>query len=98
VEEGADGTTEKGGVCYIRFDSGGFDKLTCLGYFLDSLGGERAVIPPGEFVFEVPGGFSVADEDEGVLVCDLERRHNCLLVKETTGSQRESGTSSKHGV
>jgi hypothetical protein len=58
-EKSLDGTSQKRGISDISFNSFSLDELSCLGNFLNSLGGERTVIPSSEFVLEVPSGFSL---------------------------------------
>ena len=72
MEEGTDGTLQEGSVSNIGKDSLSLDELSCLSYLLDSFGGERTIVPSSEFVLEVPGGLSVPDKDESVLVGSLE--------------------------
>ena len=61
---------------YVRVDSLGLEELSCQGYLLNTLGGEGTIIPSGEFVLEVPSGFSVPDKDQSVLVGNLECRND----------------------
>ena len=68
VPQGADGTLLEGGEGNIGLDSG-------LGNELSSLGGldvsgltQWAIVPTGELVGKVPGGLSVSDQNQGVLV------------------------------
>ena len=65
-------------MCYIRIDSLSLDELSCQGYLLDTLGGEGTIIPSGEFVLEVPSGFSMPDKDKSVLVGNLEYRNDAM--------------------
>jgi len=64
--DGLDGAAEEGSVGDIERETGvahqfaGADGLGAAGF------GEGDIVPAGEAVLEVPGGFAVAEEDEGV--------------------------------
>ena len=71
VPKGANGTLQEGGKGNIGLDSFLLDELSGLGHLLVSLGTQWAVIPSGELVFQVPGRFSVSDQNQSVLVGNL---------------------------
>mmetsp|Transcript_7598 Transcript_7598/g.22264 ORF Transcript_7598/g.22264 Transcript_7598/m.22264 type:complete len:374 (-) Transcript_7598:147-1268(-) len=68
VPEGSDGTLLHGGKGDVGLDSGLADELSSLGGLDVSGVTERTIVPSGELVSEVPGRFSVSDEDQGGLV------------------------------
>mmetsp|Transcript_22109 Transcript_22109/g.46541 ORF Transcript_22109/g.46541 Transcript_22109/m.46541 type:complete len:229 (-) Transcript_22109:62-748(-) len=72
VPEGADGAFLEGREGDVGDDSGFFDEFSGFDDFFVSFGREGDVYPTREFVFEVPGGFSVTDEDEGAFVGGLK--------------------------
>lgn len=68
VPQGADGTLLKRGEGNIGLDSGLGNELSSLGGFDVSSLTQWAIIPTGELVGKVPGGLSVSDQNQGVLV------------------------------
>lgn len=58
-EKSLDSASQKGSMSDVSLDSFCFDELSCLGNFLNSLGGERTVIPTSKFILEVPGRLSL---------------------------------------
>mmetsp|Transcript_15070 Transcript_15070/g.23750 ORF Transcript_15070/g.23750 Transcript_15070/m.23750 type:complete len:234 (+) Transcript_15070:558-1259(+) len=101
VPESPDGAFLERGEGNVGDDAGILDEFARLDDFLVSLGREGDVDPSGEFVFEIPGGFSVTDEDEGVFVGGLEGREvSCIGCNSCTmaGANGKGVTSSgKHG-
>ena len=68
VPQGADGTLLKRGEGNVGLDSGLGNELSSLGSFDVSSVTQWAIVPTGELVGKVPGGLSVSDQNQGVLV------------------------------
>ena len=66
VVQGVDGTLEHRGVGDVELVALGLEQLTCRHGLRHAGGRQIDVNPAGEAVFEVPGGFAVANQDEFV--------------------------------
>ncbi len=68
VPQGADGTLLEGGEGNVGLDSGLSNELSSLGGLDVSGLAQWTIVPTGELVGKVPGGLSVSDQNQGVLV------------------------------
>ena len=71
--QGADGPFEHAGIGHIEFIAFGLEQAACVAGLFHAGGGQIDIGPAGEAVFEVPGGFTVADEHEFVHGIEVER-------------------------
>lgn len=72
VPKGANGALQERRESDVNVDFFGLEQLSRFLDFFMSLGTQRTVVPPGEFVFQVPCRFSVTHQNERVLVGSLD--------------------------
>ena len=88
VPQGAGRTLEHAGIGHVKFVTLCLEQATCVLGLFHASGGQVNVGSAGEAVFEVPGGFAMANENEfvhgqqwggwGNLPCNPRRKRNIL--------------------
>jgi hypothetical protein len=87
------GTSQQRRMRDIGFEAFGLEQLTRLNDFFMTLGAQRTIVPSGKLVFQVPSGFSVSDQDQGMLFGSLngsETKINNCATKQTQTISRIS--------
>jgi len=80
MPKSANGALQETGKSDIGLDAFLGNQLARLNDLFVAFGGERTVVPSGEFVFQIPSGFSVTDEHQCVLVCRLNGSETGLMI------------------
>ena len=66
-----DGTLQSGGVGLVKSESLSFQELASFDSFALSLFTQRTIVPSSELIFIVPSGFTVTNQNQGVLHAKL---------------------------